>query len=67
MMARHTPLGPLCLDILESCPATVTLIRKLMSLLLRELLRLMPVDIVEAFRLDELVNFGSCDAGENFL
>jgi len=38
-----------------------------MGLLLCELLCLMPVDPVKAFRLDELVDLGGGNASENFL
>jgi len=66
-MTLHSPLVPLPLHIFVSCPTTVTLISKLMGLFLRKLLRLMPINIVKAFRLNELINLCSGNTGENFL
>jgi hypothetical protein len=47
--------------------ANIVLIVEMLHILLRMALRLLAVNIIQALRLDELVDFGACEADEQLL
>ncbi|KZP09760.1 hypothetical protein FIBSPDRAFT_231165 [Athelia psychrophila] len=57
----------LLLRVLESSTAAVALLGERVRLLLGHLLCLVPVQRIEAFRLDQLVDFGGGDPGKDLL